>query len=71
MDEMIIKTPWTTAIVSWIIKQVIRKKLGYDVDVQLNNFKTTVMDNKMQMHLDVDFGVNKEDVNELLKSVRQ
>lgn len=71
MDEMIIKTPWTTAIVSWIIKQVIRKKLGYDVELHINNFKTTVMDDKMQMHLDVDFGVNKEDVNELLKSVRQ
>lgn len=69
MDEMKIESKWTAGIASWIIERVIQKKLGRDVNVQLNNFRTIVMDDKMHVHLDADLELSKEELNKLLKSI--
>ena len=39
---------------------VLRKKLGYDIDIQLNEIKTTITDGKTHVHLDVDAELEKE-----------
>ena len=42
MDEMKIVSKFTTNMISKLVKMVLRKKLGYDIDIQLNEIKTTI-----------------------------
>lgn len=69
MDEMKIVSKFTTGIVSKIARKVVRDKLGYDVNIKLNNMRTTVIDEKTHVHLDVDLELTKEELDKLLKHI--
>ncbi len=60
MDEMKIESKFTTGLVSKFVRRVVRNKLGYDVDIQLNGFRTTIIDEKTHVHLDVDLELSKD-----------
>lgn len=49
--------------------RVIRKKTGYNIDIQLNEAITTVNDGKTHLHLDVDAELDKDELMSILKSV--
>lgn len=66
---MKIESKFITGIVSKIAKKVVRDKLGYYIDIQLNGLRTTVIDDKTHVHLDVDLELTKEELNKLLKSI--
>lgn len=66
---MKIESKFITGIVSKIAKKVVRDKLGYNIDIQLNGLRTTVIDDKTHAHLDVDLELTKEELNKLLKSI--
>jgi hypothetical protein len=51
MDEMKIVSNFTRGIISKILKKVIKKKTGYNMDIQLNSITTTVSDGKTHVHL--------------------
>ena len=40
MDEMRLESKFTTGLVSKIARTVVRKKLGYDMDIRLNRLRT-------------------------------
>ncbi len=69
MDEMRIESKFTTMIASKLAEKVVRDKLGYDVDIRLNRLRTTVMEEKMHVELNLDFELTKEELNKLLKSI--
>ncbi len=69
MDEMKIESNFTTGLVSKLVEMVVRKKFGYDVDVTLNKFRTTVIEEKTHIHLDIELDLNKEELNKLMKSI--
>lgn len=69
MDEMKIESKFTRGIVSKFIKKIVRDKLGYNIDIQLNKFRTTVIDEKTHVHLDVELDLSKEELDKLLKSI--
>lgn len=69
MDEMRFESKLTRAIVSKLVKKGIKKKFGYDVDVDLNNFRTTVIDGKTHVHLDVDLELNEKDFATILERI--
>ena len=69
MDEMKIESDFMRRSASWLIEKVVRNKLGYDVEVQLNGLLVTVLDGKAHVHLDVDLDAGKEEVGKLLKSI--
>lgn len=69
MDEMKIESKFMTGIVSKIAKKVVRNKLGCDMDIQLNGLRTTIIDEKTHVHLDLDIELTKEELNKLLKSI--
>ena len=50
---MKIQSKFMTGLVSRIVKKVLRTKLGCEVDIQLNEFRTTVIDDKTHVHLDL------------------
>ena len=69
MDEMRIESKFTTMIASKLAEKVVRNKLGYDVDIRLNRLRTTVMEEKMHVELNLDLELTKEELNKLLKSI--
>lgn len=69
MDEMRIVSKFTRGIISNAIKMIIRKKTGYNIDIQLNEAVTTVSDGKTHLHLDVDAELNKDELMNILKSI--
>lgn len=69
MDEMRIESKFTTMIASKLAEKMVRDKLGYDVDIRLNRLRTTVMEEKMHVELNLDLELTKEELNKLLKSI--
>ncbi len=69
MDEMKLESKWIRGIVSKLIKKILRDKSGCNVDVQLNNFRTTVIDEKTHVHLDIELDLSKDELDKLLKSI--
>lgn len=69
MDEMKIESKFMTGIVSRLIKNAVRNKLGCNMDIQLNGFCTTVLDDKTHVHLDIDLELTKDELNKLIKSI--
>jgi len=69
MDEMKIESKFTAGIVSKLVSMAVRRKLGCIVDVQLNAVRTTVIDGKTHVHLDVDAELSKDELNKLLKGM--
>lgn len=69
MDEMKIVSKFTRGIASKILKTVIHKKTGYEVDIQLNEITTTISDGKTHLHVDADAEINKDELMKILKSV--
>lgn len=69
MDEMKIESKFTAGIVSKLVERAVHKKFGYDVDVTLNKFRTTIIDGKTHLHLDLDMELEKEELDRLLESI--
>lgn len=69
MDEMKIVSKFTRGVVSKILKMVIQKKTGYDVDIRLNEVTTTINDGKTHLHVDIDAELDKDELMKILKSV--
>ena len=69
MDEMKIVSKFTTNMISKLVKMVLRKKLGYNIDIQVNEIKTTITDGKTHVHLDVDAELEREELMNILKKI--
>ncbi|MBS6180514.1 MAG: hypothetical protein KH921_06975 [Erysipelotrichaceae bacterium] len=69
MDEMKITSKFTTNMISKLIKIVLSKKFGYDVNIQLNAINATIVDGKTHVHLDVDAELDKDELTKILKNI--
>lgn len=71
MDELklILSTKFMKGIVTKIIAKAIKKKLGYDIDIQINKIAIEAIDGKIHLHADVDAEVDKAEFVEIVKSV--
>ena len=64
-----IGSKFTTSIISKLASLAIRKKFGYDVKLNLNEVKATVVDGKTHVHLDIDADLEKDELTKILKSI--
>ena len=69
MDEMKIVSKFTTGIISRMLKAYLKKKFGYDIDIQLNEFKAVVANGRSTVHLDIDACMGADEMDKFLKSV--
>lgn len=69
MDEMRIVSKFTRGIISKSLKMVVRKKSGYNVDIQVNEITTTINDGKTHLHVDVDAELERDELIKILKSI--
>lgn len=68
MDEMNIVSKFLTGVISKLLRVTLRKKFGYDVDIQLNEIKVTVKDGEAHIHVNADAAFNKEELFKILKN---
>lgn len=66
---MKIGSKFTRTIISKLIKTLLNKKVGYDVDIQLNDFSATIIDGKAHVHVNVDAELEKDELIKILKNV--
>lgn len=71
MDELKLKlsTKFMRGIVAKVIGMVIEKKLGCSIDVFLNNIEVATIDDKIQLHVDVDANMTNGEFTRLLNSI--
>lgn len=69
LDEMRIASKWMTSLASKVINLILRKKLGYDINVKLNEVRVVMDDEKLKAHLDIDCELSKEELNKILETV--
>lgn len=69
MDEMKIVSKFTTNMISKLVKKVLRKKTGYNIDIRLNGITAGINDGRTHIHLDVDAELEKDELTKILKSV--
>lgn len=69
MDEVKIVSGFTKGLISKLLRTVLRKKTGCDVNLQLNDFNIAISDGKTHVHLDLDAELEKDELIKLLKNV--
>lgn len=69
MDEMRIVSKFTRNVISKILKMVLCKKTGYEIDIQLNDVQATIVEGKTHIHLDMDAEIDKEELLKILKNI--
>lgn len=70
MDEMKLKlsTKFMRGMVSKLISKAVYKKLGYKVDIQLNDMNVEFIDGETSIHADVDLRLDKKEFTKLIQS---
>ena len=66
MDEMKITSKFTTGLVSKLLTSLVRKKLGYDICIELNNVSMKVVNDLVSLHVDADVEVEQEVLTDIL-----
>lgn len=69
MDEMNIVSKFTKNVISKLVKKVLHKRLGYNVDILLNEMNVTITDGKAHVHLNVDAELEKDELMKILKNI--
>lgn len=71
MDELKIglSTKFMRGIVAKLISKLVQKKLGYKVDIQLNNVEVKMEDEKIHLHINADADLNKDEFVKIIKTI--
>lgn len=67
MDELKIKSKVLTAIISKFVTRALRKKLGKDIEIKLNEVTANVVDGKIVCHIDASCKFDQSELANLLK----
>ena len=70
MDELkiAINSAFMKRIIKTVLSKVIEKKLGYKIDIQINEIKADVTGDVVKLHLDMDGQMTTDELSKLLKS---
>lgn len=69
MDELKIRTPLVKALIGRILKSVLKKNLGCDIDVTLNDLSVTVRDGKAHFCVNAEGNINVSDISRILTKI--
>jgi hypothetical protein len=71
MDMLMLKlsTKFMKGIVAKIISKKLYKKLGYKIDIQLNDVQIDMINGDMKLHIDADTKMNKTEFERLMEEL--
>lgn len=72
MDEMKFKlgSKFLKEFIANIVTTMIYKKLGYDINVALNEIDVEMIDGKVRIHANIDAELDKSEFYKIVKSVK-
>ena len=70
MDELkiAINSAFMKRIIKTVLSKAMEKKLGYKIDIQINEIKADVTGGVVELHLDIDGRMTTDELSKLLKS---
>jgi hypothetical protein len=69
MDEMKIGSKFMKNAISSMVKTLLLKKVGYDVDIQLNELEVSNTDERTHVHMNVDAEVKRDELVKIFKFI--
>lgn len=70
MDEMKIQTRFIQSIIENVIQKELKKKLGYDIDVQFTQpIRVTFDDKDLNVNVSVEASIPKEAISKIIKDI--
>lgn len=71
MDELKLNltSKFMKGIVTKMLAKVIKKQLGYDVNIELNDIRVIAKDGKVHLHADIDAEMTNEQFGNLVKDL--
>lgn len=71
MDELKLNltTKFMRGILAKLMAKVIRKKLGCNIEILINQISVTAVDGKVHIHADVDGETTNEDLMKMVKTI--
>lgn len=71
MDEMKLKlsTKFMRGIVSKILSRMIYKKIGYKVNIQINELDINMIDGDTAVHANVELKCNSDEFKKIMKGI--
>lgn len=69
MDEMKISSKFMRNLVAKLVKRAVKKKVGYEVDIQLNELTANITDGTAHIHLNVDAELGKDELTKFLVAI--
>ena len=67
MDKMILESEFVRGIISKLMKRAVKKKYGYDIDVNIDKVNATYANGKMNIQLGLSTELTKEELFKILK----
>lgn len=64
-----ISTKFMKSVITKLISKAIYKKLGYKIDILLNEIQLENKDGKIYLHADLDAEINNEEFVKIVKSI--
>ena len=70
-DEMTLKlsTKFMRNLVAKLMSRFIRKKIGYKIDIQLNELNVSIIDGKARIQTNVELELDNDEFKKLMKSI--
>lgn len=66
--NIIMKSKFGKTVISGIINKMLKKKLGYKLDLKLNDFDMIEDDaGNVRLHLDIDANIDKDELKQIFK----
>ena len=69
MDDLKVTSKFMTMMISKLVKTVIYKKFGYDVNIRINEIGVTSVDENIHVHLNVDGDINSDEFKKFTKFI--
>ncbi len=69
MDEMKISSKFMKGVMSKIIRGFLKKKYGYDIDICIDEFRITVIEDKAQIRINAGAELSKDELGKILSDV--
>lgn len=71
MDELNIKTEFMRGLASKMLASMIRKKLGYRVNIKIQDLNISISENEASIQLNMDANMNIDEFKKFTKFIEE
>lgn len=69
MDMLKISSKFMKGVLNLCLSKMIQKKLGYNIDILINDLNMEVRDGKVYLHVDANGEIKEEEFTKIMKSI--